>query len=109
MSSLKISIQAHHFVTSFYTPMSLLNIDFIGPFNTEEDRNYILTIICCFTRWIELYVVDNLAAKDTAHALLQHFGRFGAPNRIRSDQGLHFINEVIKEFLVLVGTDHRLF
>ena len=63
MSSLKISIQAHHFVTSSYTPMSLLNIDFIGPFNTEEGSGYILTIICCFTRRIVLFVVDNLIAK----------------------------------------------
>ena len=83
------------------TFMSLLIIDSIGPFNTEEDSGYILTIICCFTRWIELYVVDSLTAKDTAQALLQHFGRFGVPNRIRSDQGSHFINEVTKEFLML--------
>ena len=96
MSILKISIQAHHFVISLFTPKSLLNIDFIGPFDTDEESGCILTIVCSFTRWKELYVVDNLTAKETAQALLQHFGRFGAANRIRSDQGSHFINEVIK-------------
>ena len=101
MSVLKIDIQAHHFVTSSYSPMSLLNIDFIGPFNIDNETGYILTIICCFSRWVELYICNNITAKETANALLQHFGRFGAPSHIRSDQGSHFINEVIKEFLPL--------
>ena len=54
------------------------------------------------------YAVDSLTAKETAQALLQHFDRFGAPNRLRSDQGSRFINEVIKEFLMLVCTDHEI-
>ena len=55
---------------------------------------------------MELYVVNNSTAKENAEALLQHCGRFGAPNRLRSDQDSHFINEVIKEFLMLLGMDH---
>jgi transposase InsO family protein len=39
---------------------------------------------------------------------LKHFGRFGAPLQLRSDNGPHFIAEVIKEFLFLVGTQHCL-
>jgi hypothetical protein len=39
---------------------------------------------------------------------LKHFGRFGAPLQLRSDNGPHFIAEVIKEFLSLVGTQHCL-
>ena len=101
MSNLKISIQAHDFVTTFYTPMSLLIIDFIGPLNTEEDTVYFRTIICYSTRWIDLYVVDNITPKKTAQALLQHFGRFGAPNRLRLNQVSRFINEVLKGFLCL--------
>jgi transposase InsO family protein len=39
---------------------------------------------------------------------LKHIGRFGAPLQLRSDNGPHFIAEVIREFLALVGTQHCL-
>ena len=38
--------------------------------------------------------------------LLKHFGRFGAPYQLRSDNGPHFIAEVIREFLHLIGVSH---
>ena len=34
---------------------------------------------------------------------LKHFGRFGAPHQLRSDNDPHFIAEVIREFLHLIG------
>jgi hypothetical protein len=45
-------------------------------------------------------------ALSTAQCLLKHLGRFGAPLQLRSDNGPHFIAEVIKEFLSLIGTQH---
>ena len=44
---------AHPFVTSTSKPMSILNIDFVGPFPTKE---YILVVIDKHSRWIELYL-----------------------------------------------------
>ena len=44
----------------------------------------------------------------SARGLLKHFGRFGAPHQLRSDNGPHFIAEVIREFLYLVGVSHTL-
>ena len=38
----------------------------------------------------------------------KHFGRFGAPHQLRSDNGPHFVAEVIREFLMLIGTNHCL-
>jgi hypothetical protein len=38
---------------------------------------------------------------------LQHFGRFGSPSFIRSDNGPHFVNELIKLFLLATGTEHN--
>ena len=37
-----------------------------------------------------------------------HFGRFGAPHQLRSDNGPHFIADLIREFLNLLGTQHCL-
>ena len=100
MSMPKTPIHAHGFSTSTYTPMECLNIDFIGPF---PDGGYVLVIIDTFTRWVELF-----HTKDAASCLVKHFGRFGAPLQLRSDNGPHFIADLIRESLALVGVQRCL-
>lgn len=77
--------------------------DFIGPF---PDSGYILVTICTFTRWVELYRTPDATAMSAARCLLQHFGRFGAPAQVRSDNGPHFAADIVKQFLLLVGVQH---
>ena len=89
MSMLKIPIHAHQFTTSTYVPMKCLNIDFVGSF---PDGGYILLIVCTFTRWIEPYHTLGATALSAAECLLKHFGHFGAPYQLRSDNGPHFID-----------------
>ena len=98
-------IHAHGFTTSTDTPMECPNIDFIGPFT---DKGHILVIVCTLTRWVDLYGTADATALSTAECLLRHFGRFGAPRQLRSDNGPHFIADVIKEFLALVGIEQCL-
>jgi transposase InsO family protein len=105
MSLLKIPIHAHGFTTSTYTPMECLNIDFIGLF---PDDGYVYVTVDTFTRWVELYHTLDATALSAAQCLLKHFGRFGAPLQLRSDNGPHFVADVIREFLSLVGTQHCL-
>jgi transposase InsO family protein len=103
LSAVKFPTHAHPFTTSTYEPMQCLNIDFIGPF---PDGGYILTIIDTFTRWIELYSTPDATAVSATNCLLKHFGRFGAPAQIRSDNGPHFTAEVFDSFLATVGVHH---
>ena len=105
MSMLKIPLHAHGFTTSTYTPMECLNVDFIGPF---PDGGYIFVIIDTFTRWVELFHTIDATASSAAKCLFQHFGRFGAPYQLRSDNGPHFVADLIAEFLSLVGVQHCL-
>ena len=102
---LKTPIHAHGFSTSTYTPLECLTIDFIGPF---PDGGYVLVIIDTFTRWVELFPTKDASALSTATCLFQHFGRFGAPLQLRSDNGPHYIADLIREFLALVSTQHCL-
>ena len=85
--------------------MECLNIDFIGPF---PDQGYILVIVDTFTRWVELYHTIDATASSAAERLLKHFSRFEAPHQLRSDNGPHFIADVIREFLHLIGVSHTL-
>jgi Integrase core domain len=105
MSLLKIPIHAHGFTTSTYTPMECLNIDFVAPF---PDDGYVFVIIDTFTRWVEVYHTPDATALSAAQSLLKHFGRFAAPLQLRSDNGPHFVADVIREFLLLVSTQHCL-
>jgi transposase InsO family protein len=103
LSAIKFPTYAHPFTTSSYEPMKCLNIDFIGPF---PDQGYILTIIDTFTRWVELYHTPDATAQSATNCLIKHFGRFGAPAQIRSDNGPHFTAEVFRNFLHAVGVKH---
>jgi hypothetical protein len=105
MSMIKVPVEVQHYVTSSNRPFDVVNIDFIGPY---PDDSYVLVIIDTFSKWIELFHCKDATAKSACEALLQHFGRYGAPNMIRSDKGSHFANDLIKEFLVLTGTPHNL-
>ena len=105
MNMLKIPIHAHGFTTSTYNPMECLNIDFIGLF---PDQGYILVIVDTSTRWVELYHTTDTTSLSAAECHLNHFGRFGAPHQLRSDNGPHFIGDIIREFLRLIGVTHTL-
>ena len=54
-----------------------------------------------------MYTKDA-SALSAAYCLVKHFGRFGAPLQLRSDNGPHFIADLIREFLALVGVQHWL-
>ena len=55
-----------------------------------------------------MYHTTDATSLSAAECLLKHFGRFGAPHQLRSDNGPHFIAEVIREFLHLSGVSHTL-
>jgi Integrase core domain len=99
-TTVRVVIHAHGFTTSTYTPMECLNIDFVGLF---PDDGYFFVIVDAFTRWVELY-----HTLDAAQCLFKHFGRFGAPLQLRSDNEPHFVADVIRDFLLLIGTEHCL-
>lgn len=98
-------IKTHPFTTASYMPMDVLNIDTIGPVAKDAQGNeFIIVVIDCFTRWVELYGVPDTSALSAARALLQHVGRYGAPGILRSDRGSQYVNNIIGEFTTLVVT-----
>jgi hypothetical protein len=109
MSQIKPAIHTLPFTTSTYNPMDSLNVDTIGPLPSDEYGNtYILVVIDRFSRWIELYAMRDATAKSAAISLIAHFGRYGAANELRSDGGSQFVNEIIAQVLLLIGTHHEI-
>ena len=109
MSQIALPIQAHRFVTHTLYPFQVVAADTMGPFPPDKYGNaYILAIICAFSRYIQLYPIPDPSAETAARPFTISFGRFGAPERVRSDNGKQFVNTMINEFLQIVGTGREL-
>jgi hypothetical protein len=107
MSYVQVPIHTHPFTTASYEPFERVNIDTIGPLPADELGNvYIIVIIDCFSRFIELYSAPDATAASAVKALIQNMGRFGSPSQILSDKGPQFVNALIKQYLEYVGTEH---
>lgn len=95
--------------TAVSEPFEVLAIDTVGPLPVSETgERYIITVIDCFTRFVELRATRGATAKEAASVVLDCFGRYGAPRFLRSDQGTQFTAQVISHLLDAVGTMRQL-
>jgi hypothetical protein len=87
--------------------MANINLDYLYMSVEDETKNkYVLVVIETFTRFVELYPCSSIDGKTVVFALLQHVGRYGVPASIQSDRGPEFVNEIIDEFVKIIGTEH---
>ena len=99
MNVLKIPIHTHPFTTAAYAPMERINVDTIGPLEADDDGNtYIIVVVDCFSRWLELYPVRDTSAEAAAAVLLDHTSRYGMANQILSDNGSQFVNNQVTKY-----------
>ena len=109
LSAIKVPIQCYPFTTATYEPMECINIDSIGPLPEDADgHKHILVVIDCFTRFLELYPLKSTDSNEAAAKLINHAGRYGFPDRIRSDQGTQFVNERIEDLKTILGSQSDL-
>ena len=74
---------------------SLVGMDLVGPLQkTAKGNQYILTMTCYFSKWVEAMPLANKSAFCVAQAIFSVYCRHGAPNNIITDQGREFINHV---------------
>ena len=76
-----------------YEPFECIAVDTLGPLPIDEDGNcYLICIIDCFSRFIELVPAKDATALAVAKALLQIFGRYCL------FQEIQYTAEVIENF-----------
>jgi transposase InsO family protein len=91
------------FTISSRVPMEKLSIDTLGPFPPDKDGNiYIIVMIDCFSRYVELFPAADCTADAAAKAIVHHFKLFGVPKILLSDNGTQYANQVINELSKLV-------
>ena len=76
-------------------PWEKVGIDLMGKLpETESGYEYILSVTCLFSKWVELYPLRRKAGPDVAAQLQRFIMRHSAPKIFISDQGREFTNEV---------------
>lgn len=108
MRELKQLILSSPLVLSTYRMFERVAFDTVGPLpESASGFKYILVLIDCFSRWVHLFALKRLLAKEAAEKMLQYIGIYGSPKQLLSDQGCQFKNETFTEMNKLLGIDHQ--
>ena len=77
----------------------LNNIDFKGPFLTETNNRYILTVVDEYSRFPFAFPCSDMTSSTVVKCLSELFAMFGKPSYIHSDRGPCFMSDELKQFL----------
>ncbi|CAF1688829.1 unnamed protein product, partial [Adineta ricciae] len=84
-------------------------MDFWGP-TTEYSINgnkYILVITDYYTTYVVAHPLPDNSAIAVARCFVEQFVfKYDIPQRLITDQGIHFKNELMKNLTTLLGTHH---
>jgi hypothetical protein len=109
MNQRRNTIHSHPSTASSYRAMQRIAIDYIERLIPDQTgKTSIMVIIDCFSRYVELYPVQDVNAVSSAEALLDWITRYGAPAEIVHDGGTSFVNEIIKELIKLSGSKSKI-
>ena len=109
MSWARLAIRTHPFTCAAYYPFEVLALDHIGPLVIDKKgHQYVLVLIVDFSRRVDLYPTKGVTANEIAKCILQHLRRFGAPERILTDRGTAFHNELVSELIHMCHSKHEL-
>ncbi|KAL8092004.1 hypothetical protein AgCh_034328 [Apium graveolens] len=83
-------------------------IDFMGPFVSSCNNQYILLAVDYVSKWVEVKALPTNDAKVVLNFLhKQIFTRFGTPRVIISDEGSHFYNRKFTSMMQHYNVNHR--
>ena len=62
--------------------------------SAETGNQYICVMVDYFTKWAEAYALKSKSAEEVTNCILDFVYKFGAPQRLLTDQGTEFKNQV---------------
>src|ERR1700722_17318204 len=82
-------------------PFYQIGIDIVGPLPITEKKNkYIVVAIDYFTKWPEAKAIPEASAKEVSTFIFDDIiCRHGCPQKMLSDRGSHFNNQVVKTLM----------
>ena len=107
MSQVKPAVRSSKFVVTSQFPMEQVAVDFIeGLPDDAFGFKAIAVVIDSFSRFVELYPTRGVTASDACGALIQHFGRYGVPHEVLSDNGPAFTSDLMDAVTLLLDVEH---
>lgn len=83
-------------------------IDFMGPFPSSYDQEYILVAVDYVSKWVEVVALPTNNGRVVTQFLKKNiFMKNGTPMAIISDGGKHFCNRLFASLLAKYGVKHR--
>ena len=80
----------------------------MGPFPPSNNCQYILVAVDYVSKWVEAIACTSSDAKTVVKFLQKNiFTRFGTPRALISDEGTHFVNNMLKGVLNKYNINHR--
>jgi transposase InsO family protein len=87
-----------------------VHIDIVGPLPVSRaGKQYLLTMVDRFTRWIEAIPIANISSETCAKVFLENWVcRYGVPAKVVSDQGTQFESSIFTSLLKRLSIErHR--
>ncbi|GBO19224.1 Transposon Tf2-9 polyprotein [Araneus ventricosus] len=89
-------------------PGQCIAIDVVGKLPSSTDnKNFILTIIDHYSRYLEAYPLQNITSRTIINCLNKYFANFGLPKFLITDNATNFISNEMVEFLDRLNIQHR--
>ncbi|GFU14358.1 retrovirus-related Pol polyprotein from transposon 412 [Trichonephila clavipes] len=87
-----------------------LAIDLFGPLPESKDgKRWIIIIEDCTTKWVELFALPNVTAKECAITLIEEVLLwYGIPRRLISHNGTQFVSAVMQQICYLLNIHQSL-
>jgi len=86
-------------IAPYLEPFEVIEIDFTGPIHPhgENGEKYIFVVTCLCSKWVEAFPTKDNTAQTAATILVNEiFCRYGLPNVVRCDNGVHFRAELFR-------------
>ncbi|GBM09384.1 Uncharacterized protein K02A2.6, partial [Araneus ventricosus] len=89
-------------------PGQFIAIDVVGKLpRSTDNKNFILTIIDHYSRYLEAYPLQNITSRTIINCLNKYFANFGLPKFLITDNATNFISNEMVEFLDRLNIQHR--
>lgn len=91
-------------------PFDRIGMDIVGPLPlTKRNNQYIVVATEYLTKWPEARALPNAKAASVASFFYEDIiCRHGCPKELLTDQGTHFVNELLDTMCNRLGVKHRL-
>jgi hypothetical protein len=91
-------------------PFDRVGMDLVGPLPlTEKGNQYIVVVTEYLTKWVEAQALPDAKAASVVPFFYEDvICRHGCPKELLTDQGTHFVNEMLDSLCKRLGVQHKL-